>query len=115
MTASVTTADFLEQYPGFAEFPSAVIRDALELGESYCPARAWSGRQRKGILLYAAHTLECDRLQQSLAAAAGAEIAAGRANVDSAAAPEDLGSTRYGRQFQQLRRTLPSRIGRPIL
>lgn len=111
---AVTTASFLAHYPDFSGFTETQIQGLLDFcGEQHCPvAGGWTGAKRdRGIMLRVAHYLETQRLQQAESAASAASVAAGESKTPSAGEGDDLSRTTYGRQFKELRRTLPTRTG----
>jgi hypothetical protein len=104
----ITNENFLAIYTMFESVDAMFITHALETSEMFCPLSVWGDKQVKGIMLYAAHLLAMDWLQQAEIAAAATSIASGQSSRSQTSAQDDLDLTTYGRQFKLLRKTIPA-------
>lgn len=114
-----TAKQFKQLHPDFGGFDDEVIQTHLNEQANYCPDRTWtwSGEavpgttQVRGIRLRVAHILEMQRQQQAQAAGAAAAAAKGKPPSNPSAKGDDWDLTTYGRQYKQLRRSLPTSSG----
>lgn len=108
---AATAAEFLEYTKGFEMFSTEELDRWLSLVESiHCPAEIWTDpvRQRQAVILRTAHYLETQRLQMAESANIGASASIGQGASSGGGQMDDLDQTIYGRQFKQLRKTLPT-------
>lgn len=103
-------SEFLAKYPEFGMFAVELIQSWLDDCEAmHCPAVAWKDpiRQRTGVMLRTAHYLEVQRQQIAQSASMGAAVSVGQMVSSSGGQFDDLDQTSYGRQFKQLKATIP--------
>lgn len=107
----VLANEFLSVFPEFADSGFSIDRidfwlDTVET--IHCPSSVWTDplRRQKAIMLKTAHYLETQRQQMAQTASMGAAISTGQ-TPGSNSVSDELDQTSYGRQFKQLRKTLP--------
>jgi hypothetical protein len=115
----ISAADFLSVYPKFQkinETEPAKIAEIVAAAVNRCPSRAWCDpeRQRRAMLLYAAHLAEIDLQQTAVTAGIATTIASGQSvgiGQGSMSVDQFLDQTAYGREFRHLSVRLPTTTG----
>jgi hypothetical protein len=109
MPDNENTEKFIASYPQFCSTPVEQISNALAHATLITPADPWGTKQLLGIYLYTAHLLTANWQQLTQIASDATAIASGgKASGGSGGASEDLDQTIHGKQYKQLRSTIPA-------
>jgi hypothetical protein len=106
----ISEEQFLELYPRFATVAPAAVRRALDRGERQCPLTVWEDEQEEGVILYAAHLLECEWQQTTETVSRATAIAKGQV-ASSLSQVDYFDRTIYGQEYRALRDSLPTTTG----
>ena len=90
---------------------SKVIAHLEHVANNYCAPKAWGKKQQTGIMLLTAHLLYMKWQTQAQVGGAAAKISSGETPSMLNPTDKDLELTTYGRQYLELRNTLPRTTG----
>ena len=108
---AATAEEFLQYTKGFEMYSTEELDRWLAFVEAvHCPATIWIDliRQWLAVILRIAHYLEIRLEQMSESVNIGASASIGQGASSGGGVMDDLDQTVYGRQFKQLRSTLPA-------
>ena len=104
--------DFIALHEEFEVLGQQKVTAHLKyVANNYCAPRAWGKKQQAGIMLLTAHLLYMKWQTQAQVGGAAAKISSGEAPSTLSPTDKDLALTTYGRQYLELRNTLPRTTG----